>query len=211
MNARNHSYGEITQLTFVDRFGAWLGAQHTRRHAGRLTGKVVGDFGCGYDARFVRAHLDEIGSAVLADVALAPDLKSNPKVRALEGQLPDAIFDLPDRTFDLVLCISMLEHLWEPDRMLSECQRLLVPGGTLLVSVPTWLDKRFLEFIAFRLKINPYEIEDHKRYYTRRDLWLALRAAGFLPSRIRCSRFKFGLAIFATCTAVHEDQPSRSA
>jgi hypothetical protein len=70
----------------------------------------------------------------------------------------------------------------------------------LLVSVPTWLDKRVLEFVAFRLHINPYEIEDHKRYYTRRDLWTMLRSAGFLPSRIGCRRYKFGLAIFASCT-----------
>ena len=203
---RDVAYGQATDLTFLDRLGVWLGARHTRRNAGRLTGKAIGDFGCGYDARFTRAHLDEVATALLADVALAPDLKSDPRVTAIEGQLPDSLAALPTASLDLVLCISMLEHLWEPERMLSECRRLLAPGGRLLVSVPTWLDKRLLEFVGFRLHINAFEVEDHKRYYTRRDLWLMLRRAGFSPSRTRCSHFKFGLAIFAVCTV--EDQPS---
>jgi predicted SAM-dependent methyltransferase len=93
----------------------------------------------------------------------------------------------------------MLEHLWEPERMLGECHRLLAPHGRLLVSVPTWLDKPLLEFVAFKLHVNAYEIEDHKRYYTRRALWVMLRQAGFLPSHIRCFKYKFGLAIFAVC------------
>ena len=197
---REFAYGEVTRLTFVDRLGVWLGAVHTRRKMGSLAGKVVGDFGCGYDARFTRQYLDRVERAVLADVALAPDLKNHPKVQAIEGPLPDALTGLPSAELDLILCISMLEHLWEPDRMLRECRRLLAPGGRLLISVPTWLDKKVLEFIGFRLKINPYEIEDHKHYYTARDVWTLLRAAGFLPSTIHCRRHKFWLAVFGTCS-----------
>jgi SAM-dependent methyltransferase len=198
---RAQSYGEATELTFLDHLGVWLGTRHTRRRAGDLAGKALGDFGCGYDARFTRAQLPTVRHATLADVSLASDLKANPKVTAVEGALPDAITTLPDGGLDTILCISMLEHLWEPERMLRECRRLLAPGGRLLVSVPTWLDKRLLEFVGFRLHVNQYEIDDHKRYYTRRDLWKMLRGAGFLPSRIRCRRYKFGLAIFAVASA----------
>jgi SAM-dependent methyltransferase len=201
MNAkREFAYGEATKLTVLDRLGVWLGTIHTRRRTGNLAGKAVGNFGCGYQAQFTRPYLDQVERAVLADVALAPDLKDHSKVQALEGSLPETLSGLPDGELDLILCISMLEHLWEPERMLKECRRLLAPGGRLLVSVPTWLDKRVLEFVAFRMHINQYEIDDHKRYYTRRELWTMLRAAGFLPSNIRCRRYKFWLAVFGTCT-----------
>jgi SAM-dependent methyltransferase len=204
---RDQAYGQATELTFLDRLGVWLGSRRIKRHAGVLTDQAVGDFGCGFDARFTRSRLDEVSRALLADVAIADDLKSHPKVTALEGSLPDAVAAVPSESLDLIVCSSMLEHLWEPERMLGECRRLLAPGGRLLVSVPTWLDKTMLEFVAFRLHINPYEVEDHKRYYTRRDLWVMLRRAGFLPSHIRCSRYKFGLAIFAVCDAERVVQP----
>ena len=205
---RERAYGEATELTFLDRLGVWLGARHTRRRAGSLEGRAIGDFGCGYEARFTRAQLAHVRHAVLADVALAADLKTNEKVTAIEGPLPGAITTLPGSELDLIMCISMLEHLWEPERMLHECRRLLAPGGRLLVSVPTWLDKRLLEFVAFRMHINQYEIDDHKRYYTRRDLWTMLRGAGFLPSQIHCRRYKFGLAIFGIATV--EGSPTTS-
>ncbi len=44
----------------------------------------------------------------------------------------------PDGSFDLVLCLDVIEHLSFDDqlRALDEMQRLLRPGGTLLLSVP---------------------------------------------------------------------------
>lgn len=84
--------------------------------------------------------------------------------------------------------------------MLAECRRLLAPGGVLLVNVPSWRGKRWLEFSAFRLGLSPAdEMDDHKRYFDPRDLWPLLRAAEFLPSEIRCTRYKWGLNTFATC------------
>jgi 2-polyprenyl-3-methyl-5-hydroxy-6-metoxy-1,4-benzoquinol methylase len=197
---REHAYGQAVDLKLIDRLGVWLGVRHTLRHAGNLEGKTIGDFGCGYNARFTRPHLDDVKKVVLADVAIAPDLKSHPRVQAVEGLLPESLAKLPAGQLDLVLCISVLEHLWEPELMLMECRRLLVPRGRLLLSVPTWLDKRALEFIAFRLGVSRDEVEDHKRYYTRKDLWTMVRRAGFQPSQIRCRRFKFGLAIFCRAT-----------
>jgi predicted SAM-dependent methyltransferase len=99
------------------------------------------------------------------------------------------------------LLISVLEHLWEPQAVLSACHGLLKPGGSLVVNVPTWLGKRFLEFSAFRLGTSPAaEMDDHKMYYDRRDLWPLLVRAGFRPSRIRTRYHKFGLNLFAVAT-----------
>jgi SAM-dependent methyltransferase len=194
------SYEQHQAHTPVDRFGIWLSARALKRHVPSFTGKSVGDFGCGYQARFVRSVLPEIERAVLVDVALAPDLKTDERITAIEGVLPDALRDLDDASLDIVLCISVLEHIWEPLEALSELRRLVAPGGLCLVNVPNWRGKRFLEFSAFRLGLSPAEeMDDHKAYYDPSDLWPLLVRAGFLPHNIRCGRHKFGLNTFAAC------------
>jgi SAM-dependent methyltransferase len=194
------AFGQGFSPSPVDRFGVWLSARALRREVGSFGDKRLGDFGCGYDASFARSLLDEVASAVLVDVALAADLKADGRVTAIEGRLPDALAELADRSLDVALCISVLEHLWDPLAMLRELHRVTAAGGVCLVNVPSWQGKRFLEFSAFRLGLSPAEeMDDHKRYYDPRDLWPLLVSAGFVPHAITCHRHKFGLNTFAAC------------
>lgn len=197
---RSTAFGQSRAMSPADRLGIWLSGRRVRREVGTLAGKAIGDFGCGYQARFTRTALDEVASATLIDVALADDLKSHPKVRAIEGTLPEALSEVADDSLDVVLCVSVLEHLWHPDATLAEFHRILTPGGVCVVNVPSWRGKRFLELSAFRLGLSPpEEMDDHKRYFDPRDLWPLLVQAGFLPHGIRCYRYKFGLNTFAAC------------
>jgi SAM-dependent methyltransferase len=165
-----------------------------------LDGKQLGDFGCGYQAAFVRGVLSKLERAVAVDLALANDLKSHPKVTALEGLLPEILTQVPSASLDIVLCMSVLEHLWNPLAALQECFRITRPGGMCLFNVPSWRGKRFLEYSAFRLGLSPKnEMDDHKSYYDVKDFWPLLVRAGFLPSNIRCFSHKFGLNVFAVC------------
>lgn len=160
----------------------------------------MGDFGCGYQAAFVRSILPVLEKAVLVDVALAGDLKSHPKVNAIEGKLPEALHQVPSDSLDVILVVSVLEHLWNPLAVLEECYRTARPGGTCLFNVPSWRGKRFLEYSAFKLGLSPREeMNDHKTYYDVKDLWPLLVRAGFLPSNVRCFSHKFGLNTFAVC------------
>jgi SAM-dependent methyltransferase len=194
------AYGQTQSLSPVDRFGVWLSGRALRRELGSLAGKRLGDFGCGFHATFARSVLDEVGSAVLVDVALAEDLKAHDRVTAVEGRLPEAAAEVPDGSLDAVLCISVLEHLWDPLAMLRELRRVTAVGGACVVNVPSWRGKSFLELSAFRLGLSPpEEMDDHKRYYDPRDLWPLLVEAGFRPHAIRCYRHKFGLNTFAAC------------
>ncbi len=186
--------------TPVDRFGVWLSGRQLRRYVRSFAGKRVGDFGCGYRAAFARTVLGEVEKAVLIDVALADDLKAHPRVQAIEGVLPDALAGLPSGSLDVVMIVSVLEHVTEPQRLLDEAHRLLAPGGIALFNVPSWRGKKFLELSAFRLRLSPAaEMDDHKMYYDVRDLWPMLVKAGFRPSRIKCFSHKFGLNTFAAC------------
>ena len=44
---------------------------------------------------------------------------------------------LVDHNVDVILCSEVLEHIWQDDLALDELQRIIAPGGWLLVSVPT--------------------------------------------------------------------------
>src|SRR3954463_15463010 len=97
---RARSFGQDYHPTIVDRFGVWLSSRQIRKCAGSLSQKAIGDFGCGYDAAFVRTVLKGLKSAVLIDSAVAEDLKKDPKITAIEGILPDVLKQLPSDSLD---------------------------------------------------------------------------------------------------------------
>lgn len=197
---RSASFGEGYAPTPVDRFGVWLSARQIHRHVRSFRDKAIADLGCGYQAAFTRTVLGEVASATLVDVSIAEDLKAHPKVTAIEGGLPESLTGLADRSLDVVMIVSVLEHLWQPLETLSAIRRLLRPGGTCLVNVPSWRGKKYLELSAFKLGLSPAaEMDDHKTYYDVKDLWPLLVRAGFLPSEITCFSHKFGLNTFAAC------------
>jgi SAM-dependent methyltransferase len=200
--ARVRSFGQDYRPTVVDRFGVWLSARQIRKHVGSFRGRRIGDFGCGYHATFARSVLAEIDHAVLVDVALANDLKVHPHVTAIEAQLPGGFAAVSDDSLDVVLCVSVLEHLWDPVVALTAFRRMLRRDGVCLINVPSWRGKWFLETSAFRLGLSPRdEMDDHKMYYDPRDLWPLLVRAGFIPHGIHVFRHKFGLNTFAVCRA----------
>jgi SAM-dependent methyltransferase len=196
---RQHAYGEHRQPTALDRFGVWLSSRQIRRSVGDFTGKRVADVGCGYRAAFASTILERVERLVLVDVSLDQALVEHPRVTAIPGWLPEALACVADGSQDVVICNSVLEHLWQPMAALQEMQRILVAGGMLLLNVPSWRGKVFLEFRAFRFESSPEEMNDHKMYYDPRDLWPLLVRAGFLPRDIDCFRHKFGLNTFARC------------
>lgn len=205
VTGRTSSFGEGGAVTPVDRFGVWLSKRQIERVVGPLDGKDVADVGCGFDATFMRTVLDDVRTATLLDVSLAPDLPAHPKVRAIQGLLPQSMADVPDASLDVVLCMSVVEHLWEPQETVTEFHRVLRPGGVCAVNVPSWRGKRALEYSAFKLGLSPAEeMDDHKMYYDPRDLWPLMVRAGFMPHAIRCFKHKFGLNTFAVATVTEQ-------
>lgn len=95
---------------------------------------VVLEAGCGEgygaDLLAVRARLvvgldyDQLTAAHVA--------KAYPSVRTLRGNL--AALPLRSNSVDVVANLQVIEHLWDQERFLRECRRVLRPGGVLLVS-----------------------------------------------------------------------------
>jgi SAM-dependent methyltransferase len=87
-------------------------------------GERLLDYGCAelpYRA-FFRPDIDFVGA----------DLPGNPHA-SLEIK-PDGTVAAPDGTFDVVLSTQVLEHVSDPRVYVSECFRLLRPGGQLLLT-----------------------------------------------------------------------------
>jgi SAM-dependent methyltransferase len=197
---RASSYGRHG-LTAVDRLGVALSRRAVERAVGARSNLDALDLGCGCHATLLRALGPRLARGVGVDVEVSDEARAEPRLEFVESTIEDALPRFPSGSFDLVLMISVLEHLWEPLDALRGAYRVLRPGGTLVVNVPTWRGKAFLEFSAFRLGASPaLEMDDHKAYYDGRDLWPLLVRAGFAPSAVRMRRHKFGLNLFATAT-----------
>jgi SAM-dependent methyltransferase len=199
---RTQAFGQQRQLTWVDRFGTYLSERRIRRTLPRsalATGRVL-DLGCGYHARLFSKLLSGGARGVCVDVAVAPAIRALPRCRVVQGTVEKVLPRLAGQRFDAILLISVLEHLEDPLSALAACRRLLAPGGRLLINVPTWLGKIGLEFSAFVLHWSPAaEMDDHKMYYGKRELWPLLVRAGFKPSALTLRYYKFGLNLFAVC------------
>lgn len=97
-------------------------------------------------------------------------------VRADATELP---FD--DGAFDRVIAAEVLEHIVDDTGALDELARVLRPGGTVAVTVPSWLS----ETICWRLSDEyhaPAAPGGHVRIYRRSELRDKLRDAGLVPA-----------------------------
>ena len=197
---RSQSFGESHRLSAVDRAGVWLSGRAVRKAMADRSIRRLMDVGCGHNATLARSLLEQLNHAYLLDVSIAGELVAHRRVSALVGDVMQGITQVPTNDVDIATCLSVLEHLWDPELVVSEMRRITRPGGVCLFNVPNWQGKRALEFSAYRLGLSPAaEIDDHKAYYTKRELWMLLRRGGFGCKEIKVFTHKFGLNTFAVC------------
>ena len=198
MSNRSHeSYGQ-KELTLLDRLGVWHSQRAIRRELPHRADLEVLDLGCGFRATQLVALAPRLKRGVGVDFQIAPELAGVNNFTFHQTTIQEALTTLTGQSFDAVLLISVLEHLSDPLFVLEAARSLLKNSGVLLINVPTWRGKSFLELSAFRLGWSPkVEMDDHKMYYDKRDLWPLLVRAGFKPSRITLRYHKFGLNLFA--------------
>ncbi len=195
---RLESYGQ-RGLTLVDRLGVWLSHRAVNRFLPQRSGLEVLELGCGYHASQLTALRPRLKRGIGVDIKIAPHLQGMERLTLHEGSIEEILPQLEKERLDAVLLISVLEHLRDPLFTLESVWQLLKPSGVVLVNVPTWLGKFFLEFSAFRLGLSPkFEVDDHKMYYSKRDLWPLLVRSGFKPSQVELHYHKCGLNLFAT-------------
>lgn len=161
---------------------------------------VLLDVGCGYDARILQNMLPWISKGIGLDFEVAENLKRHERLSFLEGDLTDTLKNIPQETVDVIVFLSILEHLEDPVSILSDARRLLRMNGRIFFCSPTWFGKWVLERIISNKLLDPYgetpkQYNSHKMYYDPRDMWPLLVKAGFVSTEIKIWRSNFGCSI----------------
>tara|TARA_A100001011_G_C14262137_1_gene822940 strand:- start:248 stop:874 length:627 start_codon:yes stop_codon:yes gene_type:complete len=161
---------------------------------------TVLDLGCGYNFLLLKKHIDKFEKVYLADVSInKEEAKKNNNIVLLIGDIHETINSLADSSIGLVYANNIIEHLSEPQIVLESLKRITTENSVIYVSVPSWLGKSVLEFFAFVLKIAPIEeMQDHKFYFNKKQLWQLLVDSGFKPASIKIKYNKFGMTTGAT-------------
>jgi len=135
-----------------------------------LAGEVL-DVGCG---RKPYRHLTSATRYVGVDI----DTPATRALAAADHYYDGRTLPFPDASFDAVLCSQVLEHVFTPAEFLREINRVLRPGGVLLLATPFVWDEH-------------EQPQDFGRYssFGLPDL---VRQAGFVPesSRKTCADFR---------------------
>jgi SAM-dependent methyltransferase len=173
--------------TAFDRFVAWCRFRAARRYVSRAA--RVCDLGCGLGSAFVRWLGPQISLGVGVDVQVSA--AGSGSQRVIMG---DITCGLPIRSnqFDHVAMLAVLEHLAEPEVVLREAHRILVPGGSLIITWPNAAVDPVLH-VLHRLGIVSAEMESdkHERRIPLDELQDMLLRIGF--ERGSHQRFEFGL------------------
>lgn len=100
-------------------------------------------------------------------------------------------FPYDDQSFDTVLCCELIEHLFQdPMHLMSEVNRILEPGGHLVLTTPNIASERGIEAILngyhpgfFHAYIKPSAAGEvdarHNREYTSGEIHRLLTTSGF--------------------------------
>lgn len=122
---------DLKEVVAGSRLAANTIAKYYESHIPQYTKGKLLDLGCGKVPLF-NFYKDLISENICVD--WGNSLHRNPHLdieHDLNNPLP-----LKDSEFDTIILSDVLEHIWKPDRLWIEMNRILKPGGKLLLNVP---------------------------------------------------------------------------
>jgi SAM-dependent methyltransferase len=139
-------------------------------------GARVCDLGCGLNAAFLDFAAERIAHGVGVDDQLRDGAGRWQRVHAdIRQPLP-----LETGQFDNVVMLAVLEHLPDPEPVLREAHRILVPGGSLILTWPSALVDPILKVLhGLRMVSDEMESDEHQKRIPVGTLQQMLHRIGF--------------------------------
>jgi len=156
-------------------------------HLSPLQGLRVLDVGCG--GGVLSDSMARTGAEVTG-IDLATKALRVARLHALEAQTPhiqyreisvEALAQEVPASFDTVTCMEMLEHVPDPQSVVSACARLVKPGGWVFFSTINRNAKAFALAIVgaeYLLKMLPRGTHEYAKFIRPSELAAACRNAG---------------------------------
>jgi 2-polyprenyl-3-methyl-5-hydroxy-6-metoxy-1,4-benzoquinol methylase len=142
------------------------------------------DLGCssGSFLEFMRSEAWKLyGIEMSAEVARTAEVRTSAKV--FVGEILDASF--PPESFDVITCFDVLEHLYEPRRVMARVGEWLKPGGIFYVLVPN-IDSA--EARVFASYWHGLELPRHLFHYSPASLKFLAKSAGLTEVSLETRR-----------------------
>jgi len=166
---------------------------------------IIVDLGC--DGGNFTRNLQDFGEVIGVDISSSFIRTGRRQVKGAQFILSD-VHSLPlrDGIFNLVTCLEVLEHLPEPDRVISESWRILRYEGRLFVSTPDESKRLWRIIWFFWQNIGRGTAWRHKHIYNF-DNEKLIRLVHPFFREITVDYVNFFLLLMITC--VKRDSPLR--
>lgn len=135
-------------------------------------------------------------NVTVADIA--EDALSKARTRDLNTIKMDfsEIFPIPSETYDAIIAGEIIEHIFDTDKFLSECHRILKKDGVIILTTPNLATLR--DRIRFLFGKMPRQINPHHEYlklHIRQFTYCGLKTA-LLNNGFKIKKFKSNYLVF---------------
>ncbi len=154
------------------------------------TPKRVLDIGCGGGLFVAAAHRQgHEATGIDLDIRAAEASNLPDAITIMEGDATDLPFE--DHQFDTVVAMDVLEHLTDLSPFVAQAQRVLAPGGNLLLSGPS-------ESLLYRLARRVAGYEGHYHHTNIKSILKTFESHGWTVTRTRHLPLAIGLFTVAS-------------
>jgi len=192
----------LSRLGYLSGHLGGVGSEYGLKHAensshsivlrwiGEMPAGRVLDLGCssGLLSERVRALGHRVTGVDVSPLPGVTDRVDRFLIADLDRDLPPEVGE--EAPFDLVIAADVLEHVRDPARLLRQIAGVLVPGGTLIASVPNfghWYPRIRTAVGLFDYDQRGILDRDHVRFFSRRSLLDLLRRSDFLVTRVEAT------------------------